>query len=253
MVLFGELMSGRAVYDRNLRQYEPAIDDVEPAAEPVHPESAEADLAHMPEPDFVPAPVAAPVAPPPPVVLQHRPDGLSTLAADMALGRARLILLAAISEARDSAVVADTLVGEALQKGLSVCRIDAGSGRLSSGPGLTDLCAEQASFGDVVHKVRDGLAEVPWGRLPTMDRRSMKPLTLAEALADIYEVVIVSTGRIGLNSSLPVFAGLPARLVMVRQDGTPAALVEAVSADAASIGFGTVDSVLVPEPQSAVA
>ena len=50
--------------------------------------------------------------------------------------------------------------------GLSVCRVDAGSGRPSAAPGLTDLCAEQASFGDVVHRVRDGLAEVPWGELP---------------------------------------------------------------------------------------
>ena len=179
--------------------------------------------------------------------------GVGSIVADMALGRARITLLASISDARDAALVADTLVDEALRNGLSVCRVDAGSGRPSSAPGLTDLCAERASFGDVVHRVREGLAEVPWGETPVLDRRSVRPLTLIEALSDIYEVVVVSTGRIGLNSTLPMFAGAGARLVMVRQPATPEALVEAVSADAASLGFDTVASVVAPEPQSAVA
>ncbi|MEO6013358.1 MAG: GumC family protein [Devosia sp.] len=274
-VLFSELMSGRAVYDRNtLRQIvdrgeiEPTLDEAEDAeevepvavdatAEPA-PSDEEADLADMPEPEFVAAaPMVAPVAPvshPAPVATTvHRPPGFANLAADMALGRARIILLAGVSEARDSAIAADTLVGEALRRGLSICRIDAGSARPSTAPGLTDLCAEQASFGDVVHKVREGFAEVPWGQLQAIDRRSMRPLTLVEALADIYEIVVISTGRVGINTSLPVFAGLHGRLVMVRQAGTPDALVEAVSADAATLGFDTVEAVLLPEPQSAVA
>jgi polysaccharide biosynthesis transport protein len=260
-VLFGELMSGRAVYDRNsLRQVEPEMEveaeaeaeaeeaDADKTADEIAAE-VEADLADMPEPVLVTVPNDVPVPLTPPV----RASGLDLLAADLTLGRARIVLLAGISEARDAAVVADALVNEALAKRLSVCRIDAGSGRPSALPGLTDLCAERVSFGDVVHKVREGLAEVPWGQTAAIDRRSMRPVTLVEALADIYEVVIVSTGRIGLNTSLPVFAGLHGRLVMVQQAATPAALVEAVMADAASIGFDSVESVMVPEPQSAVA
>lgn len=104
-----------------------------------------------------------------------------------------------------------------------------------------------------MHRVRDGLAEVPWGESPVLDRRSIRPLTLVEALADIYEVVIVSTGRVGINSTLPLFGGADARLVMVRQLATPEALSEAVSADAATLGFERVDSVVVPERQVAVA
>ncbi|MEO7221036.1 MAG: GumC family protein [Devosia sp.] len=278
MVMFGELMSGRAVYDRNsLRPVEPAMeplaedeseadDEIEdelvvesvpeveavPEPQPVVVAVEDApDLADMPEPAFVPrpAPAAAKASPVPTAAA----TGITNLVADMTLGRARITLLASISDARDSALVADTLVNEALRNGLSVCRVDAGSGRPSPSPGLTDLCAEQASFGDVVHRVREGLAEVPWGGQPILDRRSMRPLTLIEALSDIYEVVIISTGRIGLNSTLPLFSGAPARLVMVRQPSTPEALVEAVSADAASLGFETVSSVVAPEPQSAVA
>ena len=201
-----------------------------------------------PDPEPMPATTPAPTDP-----VAVTPTGIDGLVADMTRGRARITLLAAISDARDAAVVADALVDEALRSGLSVCRVDAGSGRPSAAPGLTDLCAEQASFGDVVHRVREGLAEVPWGERAVLDRRSMRPLTLVEALSDIYEVVIISTGRIGLNSTLPLFVTGGARLAIVRQPSTPEALVEAVSADAASLGFETVQSVVAPELESAVA
>ena len=277
-VLFGELMSGRAVYDRTMHraaepEFEPDVEDMaaeDMAAGDMATDNAEIDLADMPEPAYEAAAAAiadpglmVPTAPPrpEPVVAaepRHRATAdaelaLSNLGADIALGRVRVVLLAAVSESRDAAVVADRLVSDALYKGLSVCRVDAGSGRPSTAPGITDLCAEQASFGDVVHKVREGLAEVPWGHLTALDHRSMRPVTLLEALGDIYEVVIVSTGRVGLNSSLPVFAGVKGRLIMVRQNATPAAQVDAVTADAASLGFEVAPSVMVPERQSEVA
>ncbi len=284
-VLFGELMSGRAVYDRNsVRQVEPEFldehDDEQDAEDEDVADEAEdePDLADLPEADApvaiadpgpehehepepeaaAVAPVAQRAAPEPEPEPRHRAVAaaslaISNLSADIALGRARVVLLAGVSEARDAAVLADMLVTDALHTGLSVCRVDAGSMRPSHELGLTDLCVDQASYGDIVHKVRGGLAEVPWGQTVTLDRRSGKPLTLIEALADIYEVVIVSTGRIGLNSSLPLFAGAHGRLVMVRQATTPEALVEAVSADAAALGFDAVQAVAVPERQTAVA
>ncbi|MEO8758777.1 MAG: GumC family protein [Devosia sp.] len=282
-VLFGELMSGRAVYDRGMRHVddnahlEPVLDEHDEedadqgdggAYEASELDDEEQNLANMPEPEYTgpavaiadpgpleePAIVEAARAPAP----RHRNAGtaaleLSNLSADIAIGRARIVLLAGVSEARDAAVVADTLVSEALQKGISVCRVDAGSGRASHDLGITDLCAEQVGFGDVVHKVRDGLAEVPWGHLGTVDRRSTRAITLIEALADIYEVVIVSTGRLGLSSNLPIFAGLAGRLVLVSRNTTPAALAEAMAADAASLGFEITQGVMVPEAQSEVA
>ena len=292
IVLFGELMSGRAVYDRGATRFvqpdiEPEFDPVDEALMTADDADAaafaedEIDMADMPEPAYeaaaslAPEPrPAAPVAAIVPVavapIAQPRPEpvmateprhrtaadadlALSNLSADIALGRFRVVLLAGVDEARDAAVVADRIVADALYKGLSVCRVDAGSGRVSTAPGITDLCAEQASFGDVVHKVREGLAEVPWGHLAVLDRRSMRPVTLLEALGDIYEVVVVTTGKVGLGSSLPVFAGVPGRLVMVRQNGTPASLVDAVSADAAALGFDVAPSIVVSERQSEVA
>jgi hypothetical protein len=274
-VLFSELMSGRAVYDRNLQPL-----PVEPPLEPVLAEETaeggendavapEPDLADLPElelGDLVEpsAPLEPGDAHPVPAGMLLTPEArhraiaaadltLSNLTADLALGRVHVVLLAAVSEGRDAAIVADTLVSEAMRKGLSVCRVDAGSGRASNSPGLTDLCADEATYGDIVHKVRDGLAEVPWGQRETMDRRSMKPLTLVEALADIYEVVVISTGRVGLNSSLPLFAGTGARLVIVRQPATPATVVAMATTDAAALGFDVIDSVAASERQYEVA
>ncbi|MEO6395078.1 MAG: GumC family protein [Devosia sp.] len=261
-ILFGELTSGRAVYDRN------ASDEDGPEAEEVKAEE-EAEV----EAPAVQAPVASPVAAPrsrhpaaalaasvpePQPTARHNAVAdndleLSNLSADIAIGRVRVVLLAALAEARDAAVVADTLVADAMRRGLSVCRIDAGSGRTSNAAGITDLCAEAASFGDVVHKVREGLAEVPWGQQRTLERRSMRPVTLIEALSDIYEVVVVVTGRIGMGSSLPVFAGVKGRLVMVRQPAMPLAATEAALAEVGPLGFEITQAVSVPDYQTAVA
>ena len=50
---------------------------------------------------------------------------------------------------------------------------------------------------------------------------------LVEALADLYEVVVLMTGRVGPNSSLPLFDGLHGRLVLVTAEGDdPEAVAE---------------------------
>src|SRR5690606_25989101 len=69
------------------------------------------------------------------------------------------------------------------------------------------------------HKSADNsFAEVPWGRGRSIDRDSAKPLTLIEALGDIYEVVVLMTGRVGMASTLPVFEGVEGRLVLIAVD-----------------------------------
>jgi uncharacterized protein involved in exopolysaccharide biosynthesis len=302
-ILFGELMSGRALTTRTVRVEETdyvdevfdeepdAVGDLfdEPAAEPEFEAEPELvpieDAGEVGEFDFEiePAPehqldaemvereepvapvyeAPGPVAPPPPRQVQPRPQAaavaspprasrpqarpdpavgenaleLSNLSADVAIGRVRIVLLAALTDNRDCERVAETIIREALRGGLSVVCIDGGSGRLSQEPGLSDLAADRVSFGDVVHRVRDGLAEVPWGHLPTLERRSMRPTTLIEALTDIYEVVVVTTGRIGMASSLPVFAGVQGRLVLVGASHPDRASVERAVEDAANLGF----------------
>jgi succinoglycan biosynthesis transport protein ExoP len=184
------------------------------------------------------------------------PDGASelrNLSADMAIGRVRVVLLAGLEGNDDCVAVSDRLVADALRRGLSVACVDAGSGRASIEPGLSDLSADRVSFGDVVHKVGEGLAEVPWGQSGTIARRSMRPLTLLEALTDIYEVVIVTTGRIGLSSALPVFSGIDCRLVLVEGGESAPGRVEQAIEDAAALGFEVAQIVAPPQRQSDVA
>jgi hypothetical protein len=178
---------------------------------------------------------------------------LSNLSADLAIGRVRVVMLASLGDPSNCAAVADVLIDDALRRGLSVVRIDASGGRETVEPGLTDLAAERASFGDVVHRVREGLAQVPWGQTATLERRSMRPTTLVEALSDIYEVVVILTGRIGMASSLPMFSGIECRLVLVGSEALSRDAVEAAVEDAANLGYEVGQIVRAPRRQTEVA
>ena len=302
-ILFGELMSGRAIQRRAVPAkahvpdpdepdlFEDIVPEEVPAAVPhpfahaarrPEPEAAVVEVEAEPEPAPVaaaiieepahtpppapqpapvvtrePAPAPAPVAPPPPP--QPEPVArnagasaleLSNLAADIAIGRVRVVMLAALNNFRDVEKVAEVLVRSALDRGLSVATIDAGSNVLSAEPGLSDLAADKAGFGDVVHKVSEGLAAVPWGHRDSLERRSMKPVTLIEALTDIYEVVIVQTGRIGVTSSLPVFSGIDCRLVMVAGEQPDREAVHSALAEAATLGYEVGQMVSAPAQRS---
>jgi hypothetical protein len=180
--------------------------------------------------------------------------GLDALSNDIALGHVRVIMVCAVESERESAAIAEMLIANALHGGLSVVSVDAGSGRTSAEPGLSDLSAELASFGDVVHKTPlEGLADVPWGQQSSLDRRSMKPFTLVEALTDIYEFVVVQTGRIGMASALPLFAGIECSLVLAAGENVDERLLQAARADAQALGFGTIQVIALPLAQAEVA
>jgi uncharacterized protein involved in exopolysaccharide biosynthesis len=172
---------------------------------------------------------------------------LVALSSDIALGRVRLVLIASVGSARDAVPVAEVLMEEAILSGMSVAHVDAASGRPTLSPGLTDLAAGKASFGDVVHKdLRSNQGEVPWGTMTTLDRRSEKPLTLVGALADIYDVVVVSTGRIGMTSPLPLFAGADGRLLLVAGPQMDPEIISAAISDAEMLGFSAPEIVAAP-------
>ncbi|WEK06430.1 MAG: GumC family protein [Candidatus Devosia phytovorans] len=144
----------------------------------------------------------------------------SELASDLVLGRTHLMMLAGHNSNQDCEALAEELIGDAIARGLSVALIDAGSATPGDEPGLTDLSTDEASFGDIVQKSADNsFAEVSWGRGATILRASTKPMTLVEALGDIYEVVILMTGKVGMGSSLPFFDGIDGRLVLVAGPG----------------------------------
>ena len=200
----------------------------QPAPAPVRFDDEQEDLAPEPEivPEFEPEPIA-PIA----AAMPERPQRLlryTDLVSDLILGRTHLLLLADHGNDLAGRAFAEELCADALAKGLSVALIDAGTGERTDNPGITDLSTGQASFGDVVQKSADNsFAEVTWGRGSAIDLTSSRPLTLAEALRDIYEVVVVLTGKVGRNSSLAAFAELGGRVVLVTADEEAAVTAEA--------------------------
>ncbi|KFL31664.1 hypothetical protein JP75_09095 [Devosia riboflavina] len=164
------------------------------------------------------------------------------LAADLVLGKTHLLLLADHGNREPARRMADALAADGLAKGLSVVLVDAGSGRPGDAPGLSDLSTGQAGFGDVVQKSADqSFAEVAWGQGDTVDRTSAKPSILIEALGDIYEVVIVLTGRVGARSTLPVFADLDGRVVLVTSEDEDADTAETLRKQLLQAGLPRVE------------
>lgn len=205
-----------------------------------------ADAASPPSAGDVPDELAAAIA--------ANVQRVANLSADLILGRARVVILAGLDSVADADRLADKLIGDSLHRGLSVARVDAGSGRPSTEPGITDLAAEAASFGDVVHSTgQEGLADVPWGHFATLLRQSSKPATLVEALSDLYEVVMVNTGCVDADSSLPAFVGLAGRLILVTPPGADTARVEAAREQMAALGLDQIEVLAAPIARAEVA
>ncbi|UXN73106.1 polysaccharide deacetylase family protein [Devosia sp. A8/3-2] len=250
IIIFSELISGRAIVpgarpqdeleevpfsedelEPDQRWEEPAAAEAAPGKDEPAPERIEPVVAVQDEP-AAPAPLveepeiaAETKAPAEPVranLLPANTISYSQLASDLVLGRTHLVILAGQSSNEDCEDLAEELVGDALAKGLSVATVDAGSGRASDEAGLTDLSTESVSFGDVVHKSADNsFAEVPRGQGTAIDRRSSKPITLIEAPGDIYEVVVIMTGPVGMASTLSMFGALDGRILLVAPKDEP--------------------------------
>ncbi len=239
-VLFSELMSGRGFGERvEVEAFEIAATDAVAADDAVGGDDAVAAPEEKPaeELDTVARATAEIAAAMPGATVAFSASGLGSLLDDVATGQARVLVLAATDSFPQALEVANALVADCLRLGLGVCRVDAGSFDITPEPGLTDLSAGRASFGDVVHRVGDGLAEVCWGTLPVPDRRSAKPATLLAALTDVYDVTIVNTGRIGLASTLPLFAGIDCRLVLVGDARSGGTQLATARDDAAALGY----------------
>jgi len=232
MILFGELMSGRALTERTRVAdlvSEDQLYDAEPAAQPDN-AAIDDELEHA---------VESGIAPPPPAPEPARAvdDDLAQLSAAVTTHQLRTVLLASLDGGQETLLVMDRLLEDALMNDLSAVVVDAGSGETSALLGLTDLAAEQADYGDVMQRAGDNLAEVPWGRLQSLDRRSSRPATLIEALADIYHVVIVDTGRVGVASSLPLFSGARATVVLVTSEDASPVAIGMARRDITALGF----------------
>ncbi len=148
-----------------------------------------------------------------------------------------IVMLVSVGEGEGKVHAIDRLLEDALLGQRSAVVVDAGSGLVSDTPGITDLAAGAIDYGDALRRIDDSFAEVKWGRLPTLDRHSRHPLTMVEALADIYHLVVVDTGHAGLASSLPLFTGVSATVVVIATEGASLASFAAAERDVAALGF----------------
>lgn len=172
------------------------------------------------------------------------PADMVALAAAIAAGRERIVFISTLGDLTESDSAIAYLTQNALSRGLSVVVVDGASGEQGDVPGLSDLCAGESSFGDIVHRGRrSNTAEVPWGRHQRLDHRSFSAVTLAEALADIYEVVLISTGRPGIASSLPLFAGVDGLVLVASPFEIDEETLQGIEDDAASLEFNRVQLV----------
>jgi len=156
----------------------------------------------------------------------------------------KLVLACALNNKDDCRPLIESLSADLLTRGLSAVEVDAGSRHLTTNLGISDLCAGAAGFGEVVHRgQRTDFAVVPWGQQAKIDFGSRRCLILVEALADIFEIVLVDAGRIGLSSSLPAFAGRDSLVLLVVDANASSADIEAARADIQAIGFDEVEVV----------
>lgn len=76
--------------------------------------------------------------------------------------------------------------------GKRVVLVDAASHRRSRVPGISDLSIGLASFADIVHGSGAEAALVPWGRQGRFDAEAKPVRILIHALAELYDVVILT-------------------------------------------------------------
>ena len=294
-ILFGELVSGRAIVEEGAAPATPVESKIAnnnqevPAAAPVPdavaPPAAAAEAETQlglgqtePEAEVIAAaptpPPAPPVAAPAPVSVAAQtamprrqvemphtgympaeppvepiekqavprprslPVSLRPLVDAIIAGRERVVLVAGIGDPDYAEGVMDQLVASCAAGGLGIATVDAASGRVSANPGIGDLLAGAASYGDVVHADQTGhISRVPWGRQPKLDTQSSHGNTLVEALSDIYHVVLIATGTPGGEASLPVFSGSNGYLVIASAEELDAEEISDLAADATVLGF----------------
>ncbi len=172
------------------------------------------------------------------------PESLKPLVNAIVTGRERIVLVSGLGDPAFSEGVVEQIGTACSALGLGVATIDAASGRAGGAAGLGDLLAGAASFGDVVHSDQGGhLARVPWGRKSKLDARSSQGVTLAEALSDIYNLVLISTGVPGPGSSLPVFAGLDGYVLLASALPVDESSLSGFEAGAGALGFKRVQVV----------
>lgn len=126
-----------------------------------------------------PAPIAPPRVVPAPVPATQNIDAAE--------------IIALTGRDGEAGTAARRLLAQLDEDGKRVCVVDASSRRRGRVPGISDLSLGLASFADIVHgSGTDQAALVPWGRQHELDAKARPVRILIQALAELYDVVIIT-------------------------------------------------------------
>ncbi len=126
-----------------------------------------------------PAPIAPPRVVPAPVPAAQNIDAAE--------------IIALTGRDGEAGTAARRLLAQLDEDGKRVCVVDASSRRRGRVPGISDLSLGLASFADIVHgSGSDQAALVPWGRQHELDAKARPVRILIQALAELYDVVIIT-------------------------------------------------------------
>src|SRR5690606_23674281 len=139
-IIFRELLSGRAVVERSVVAYGPVPEDA--FEEALLPQALPASHPEQSAPEPLRGSRSSPI---------QRDVELEALAASILGGSMRRVTIASLDGWNESMRFAEKLTARLIENGLSVAEIDAASHQQGIELGLTDLCSEEADFGDIVH------------------------------------------------------------------------------------------------------
>ncbi len=177
------------------------------------------------------------------------------IAAHISANHQRVSLIAAADDSREDRTIALNIAVALIDQGLSVALVDAGGvGEEGDGPGLTDLAAGLADFGDVVQRVEEpGLYYVSWGRQEELSKDSERIGMLIEALGELHDHILITCGAMGDSSSLEMFAEAGMPLVLASKAETTIEQITRMSNQARAAGFGPVSLARPGEAKAEVA
>lgn len=181
---------------------EPEFEDLQvPLADPVALDPAEHNwLETAPLPD-TPV-VAAWSAEPPPPAAPPEPLPHPAKATAVNLDDARIV---AIRSRGETGAAARRLLAQYERQGKRVVLVDAASRRRGRAPGISDLSLGLSSFADIIHGSGSyETALVPWGRQPQFQPGAKAVRILVQALAELYDVVILTLDGDNLAACAPL-------------------------------------------------
>jgi uncharacterized protein involved in exopolysaccharide biosynthesis len=251
MVIIRELVAGNLITARGQQTVpapvaatqEPIVQHEEPASAvvaEVAPQLVQTETATVKAAEDLAEVQAAPAEAPPAPETHDPMTDVRVLAGQVIAEKRDVVLVATGENNRADSELADALLVTLTTKSRTAIVINAGGRDQMATAGLTDMCAGEVDFGQIIHRgQKPNQYFVPWGTKDRLDFNSERFTLMIEALSEVYDHVIVECGRVGLRAPLAPFADSDALLVMVSSDQDAIVAAELIS-DLEAVGINQV-------------